>query len=256
VVTPDIHYKEGRPGESAFISVISCVQALCKMPWVDKRCIGIQGESFGGYETNYILAHTNMFAAAMSSAGVSDLVSSYGSILERDGESRQHIYELTQSRIGATLWDKPEVYIKNSPVFDVKKITTPLLMMNNKGDVQVPFSQGVEFFLALRRLRKSAWMLQYDNGNHSVFTEKEENDYSIRLMQFFNHYLKHAPAPIWMTQGIPARLKQIESGYAYDPSGNCGKDCKVCKYWNEKFKKDSTACWKEIEERKEKEHWQ
>lgn len=211
VFTPDIHYIIGEPGRSAYNSVVSAAKHLSKLTWVDATKMGIQGHSFGGFETNYIVTHTNLFAAAMSASGMSDLISDYGDLWQRSGDSKKGWAELDQGRIGATLWQRPDLYIKNSPIFCADKVTTPLLMMNNKGDRGVAFAQGVEFFTALRRLGKIVWMLQYDNGGHSVF-DKEALDYTIRMTQFFNHYLKGIPAPKWMVQGIPARLKGIISG--------------------------------------------
>jgi hypothetical protein len=108
-------------------------------------------------------------------------------------------------------------------------------------------------FTALRRLQKKAWMLEYNEGNHGV-DGKSADDFTIRMTQFFDHYLKHSPAPIWMTQGIPARLKQVITGYDLDPAGNCGKDCKVCKMWNERWATDSTAT-KQLIEKEEKQQW-
>jgi len=214
VFTPDIHYKIGRPGNSSYDAILSAAKYLSKYSWIDRNKMGIQGHSFGGFETNYLITHTNIFAAAMSSAGVSDCISSYGSVLGR-GPSRQHIYELTQSRIGATLWQRPDLYIKNSPIFRADKIKTPLLMMSNKGDAQVPFAQGLEFFTALRRLGKKAWMLQYDDGEHRV-RGNSACDLTMRMQQFFDHYLKGVPPPYWMTKGIPAKRKGIDNGFDLD----------------------------------------
>ncbi len=103
----------------------------------------------------------------MTSAGLSDLVSNYGS-LKGDGRSNSFFGELHQTRIGNTLWQRPDLYIKNSPVLRANKVTTPLLMMHNKKDGAVPFTEGVEFFTALRRLGKKVWMLQCDEGDHTL----------------------------------------------------------------------------------------
>ena len=125
--------------------------------------------------------------------------------------------ERSQGRLGATPWEAQDLYISNSPIFRADKITTPLLMMNNKQDGTVPFAQGVEFFMALRRLGKRVWMLQYDGGYHSLDSRtKDAEDYTIRMMQFFDHYLKGAPAPKWMTRGIPANRKGIDDGLQID----------------------------------------
>jgi dipeptidyl aminopeptidase/acylaminoacyl peptidase len=128
------------------------------------------------------------------------------------------MYELWQNRIGATLWQRPDLYIKNSAVLKADRVTTPLLMMETKNDGICPFGNAVEFFTALRRLGKKVWMLQYDDGNHAVWG-KSASDFSVRMAQFFDHYPKGAPAPVWMTEGIPARQKGIEDGLDLDHSG-------------------------------------
>jgi dipeptidyl aminopeptidase/acylaminoacyl peptidase len=167
------------------------------MPFVNERKMGLQGHSFGGFEVNYIISHTGLFAAAMSSSGMTDFISCYGSIIG-DGSSRQRQYELYRDRIGATLWDNPALYLKNSPVLNADKISTPLLMMANAQDEDVPFTQGIELFTALRRLGRKCWMLQYDGGGHAVF-DTAANDLTIRMKQFFDHYLQEKPGPAWMT---------------------------------------------------------
>jgi len=214
VFTPDIHYKKGQPGQSAYNAVVSATRYLAGKPWVDAQKIGLQGHSFGGYETNYIITRSKLFAAACSASGISDLMGLYGSTL-RGG---YYVYwaERSQGRMGASPWQIPDLYISNSPIFKANQVTTPLLMMNNAGDNNVPFAQGVEFFTALRRLGKKVWMLQYDEGSHSLERGEGAEDYSIRMFQFFNHYLKGMPAPKWMTRGIPAKLKGIDDGLELD----------------------------------------
>lgn len=243
VFTPDIEFTIGNTGQSIFNSVISSATYLSRFPYVDSRRLALNGHSFGGYETNYLVSHSKLFAAAVTASGVTDLVSSYlglagGAIFKE--VSRQNGYEIGQGRLGATLWQKPDLYIQNSPIIKADRIVSPLLIMHNKSDGLVPWSQAVELFTALRRLGKRAWMLQYDNSGHAV-VKNDAKDYTIRVEQFYNHYLRNAPVPIWMTQGIPARLKGVITGYDLDPAGNCGKDCKVCKFWNDKWAKDSIA---------------
>lgn len=215
VFTPDIHYATGEIGQGAYNSIVGAAQHLKQFPWVDATKLGLQGHSFGGYETNYVVTQTNLFAAAVSSSGPSDLVSGYNGFFVGQ-KSAQGFYERSQNRMGGTLWERPESYIKNSPIFHLDKVTTPLLTVANKADYNVPFVQGVELFTALRRLGKRAWMLQYDDGGHGV-NGKDRIDYIIRMTQFFDHYLKGAPAPRWMTRGIPARMKGVDDGLALDP---------------------------------------
>jgi len=176
--------------------------------------MGLQGHSFGGYETNYLITHSCLFAAACETAGVSDLISEYGS--DARGTYPMYHAELSQGRIGATPWQRADLYINNSPIFNADKVTTPLLMMHNKGDDVVPFSQGMEFFMALRRLGKRVWLLQYDGSGHVINGNKSALDFTIRVTQFFAHYLKDDPAPTWMTKGIPAALKGIDTGLEPD----------------------------------------
>lgn len=215
VFLPDIHYKIGETGESVINSVVSAANHLSKMPWVNTKKMGIQGHSFGGYETNYLVTHTNLFAAACSASGLSNLVSAYGSI-NGYGASGQAIIEFTQVRMGASLWQRPDLYIKNSPVFSANEVTTPLLIMHTKQDGVCPFTDAIEFFTALRRLGKIAWMLQYNEGNHGV-SGKAGEDFSIRMRQFFDHYLKDSAAPRWMMYQIPASDNGYELVREKDP---------------------------------------
>lgn len=215
VCVPDIYYTFGHPGESAYNAVASAANFLAKKPWVDAQRMGLQGKSFGGFETNYIVTRTNLFAAAAPSAGATELVSQYGMLFS--GASGHFFYENGQGRIGASLWEKPEWYIENSPIFKANKVTTPMLLLNNKEDNAIIWTtQAAPWFIALRRLGKKVWMLQYDAEGHSLVNPTDQMDYSVRLNQFFDHFLKGTPAPKWMTQGVPASKKGIDSGFELD----------------------------------------
>ncbi len=266
VFLPDIQYEvavksDTTVGGWAYNAVVSAAQYLSTFPYVDSKHMAIQGHSYGGGETNYIVTHSSMFAAAAEAAGRTDPLSAYltltpgttGEIFEYEKQSQSN-YERGHEQIGATPWERPDLYLKGSAVLHADKITTPLLIMHNERDNNIQWRQGVELYMAMRRLGKTCWMLQYDQGTHTL-RGNDAVDYTKRIEQFFDHYLKNAPAPVWMTQGIPARLKQIENGYSYDPAGNCGKDCKVCKMWNEKYKKNPQVTLKEIEEKRKSEHW-
>jgi dienelactone hydrolase len=196
VFTPDIHYSIGNTGSSVYNCVVSAARYLSKLPWIDSSAMGIQGHSFGGFETNYLITHTDMFAAACECAGVSDCVSDYG-LLSHGDKSRQHFYENGQIRMERTLWESPSSYLENSPVLFVNRVNTPLLMMHNRGDMQVPFSQGLEFFNDLRRLRKPVWLLEYPGQGHQL-TGSAAKDFSARMFDFFEYFLKHRPAADWM----------------------------------------------------------
>jgi dipeptidyl aminopeptidase/acylaminoacyl peptidase len=218
VFVPDIHYKVGWTGKCAYDAIVSGAIYLSKRPYVDVKRMGLQGMSFGGFETNYIVTHTHLFAAAMSSSGFTDFISCYGSIIG-GGSSRQGTFELARERIGATMWQRPDLYIENSPILLADKVSTPLLMMTNMADDDVPPQQGIELFTALRRLGKKVWMLQYDGEGHGLDGLQAQEDLTDRMFQFFNYYLKGAPPPKWMTKGIPAELKGIDTGLELDTSG-------------------------------------
>jgi dipeptidyl aminopeptidase/acylaminoacyl peptidase len=212
VFDPNIYYKTGQPGEDAYNSVVSAARYLAKMSFVDSTKMAIQGQSWGGYQVAYLVTRTNMFAAAGAGAPVANMTSAYGGIRWGAGITRQFQYEHSQSRIGATLWQRPDLYIKNSPLFKADKVNTPLLMMHNDKDGAVPWYQGIEYFTALKRLNKPVWLLQYNDEDHNLVERRNRKDLSVRLAQFFDHYLKGAPAPRWMTEGVPATLKGIDWG--------------------------------------------
>ncbi len=216
---PDIPYRTGYPGESSMSAIVSGVLSIVNRGYVDPKRLGIQGHSWGGYEVAYLVTHTNLFCCAEAGAAVANMFSAYGGIRYGTGILREGQYEHGQSRIGGSPWDKPLQYLENSPLFWLDKVQTPLLMMNNDKDGAVPVTQGIEMFSGLRRLGKPAWMFVYNGEDHNLVERKNRKDWSVRLLQFFDHYLKDAPAPIWMTKGVPATMKgQAHSGWTLEGS--------------------------------------
>lgn len=216
VFIPDIVYRTGYPGQSAYDAIVSGVQYLANTrPFIDAKRMGLQGQSWGGYQIAYLITQTDIFAAAMAGAPVSNMTSAYGGIRWGSGMSRMYQYEKTQSRMGGTLWDKPMLYLENSPVFMAPKVNTPLLIMHNDNDGAVPWYQGIEYFMALYRLNKPVWMLSYNGMEHNLESKYWANriDLSTRMFQFFNHYLKDETAPAWMNKGVPAIEKGENLGY-------------------------------------------
>jgi dipeptidyl aminopeptidase/acylaminoacyl peptidase len=217
IFIPDIKYKNGYPGPSAFNCIISGTQSMCdRYSYIDRTKLGIQGQSWGGYQTAYLITQTDMFAAAMAGAPVSNMTSAYGGIRWGSGMSRAFQYEQTQSRIGGDLWDKLPLYMLNSPLFFAPRVNTPLLMMHNDKDGAVPWYQGIEYFNALRRLQKPVWMLVYNGAPHNLKRLADERDLTRRMQQFFDHFLKGVPEPVWMSKGIPATKKGIEFGFGFE----------------------------------------
>jgi dipeptidyl aminopeptidase/acylaminoacyl peptidase len=213
VFNPDIYYKTGYPGEDAFNCVMPGVTALIEKGFVDDKHIGAQGHSWGGYQVAYLATRTNLFAAIESGAPVVNMFSAYGGIRWGSGMSRSFQYEHTQSRIGKSIWESPLRYIENSPLFTLDKVSTPILIMANDDDGAVPWYQGIEYFIGLRRLGKPVWLLNYNEADHWPLKIRDKQDFQIRLSQFFDHYLKGEPMPKWMDQGIPAVEKGVEMGY-------------------------------------------
>jgi dienelactone hydrolase len=201
VFVPDIYSSPGHNGDGTFNCIEAAAKYLSKLPFVDSSRLGLQGHSYGGWQTNYMVTHSSRFAAACEAAGVSDQVSAYGQLRPNDDADRQRAYELMSQGspygFGVTPWTHPDLYIKNSPIFNVDKINCPLLIMHNKPDVQVPFAQGIEMFINAKRAGKKVWLLQYDGQNHQVWGDSAE-DYHIRMLQFFDHYLKGSLMPEWM----------------------------------------------------------
>lgn len=209
VFVPDIVYKAGDPGKSAYNCIIAGTKEMISKGFINPERVGISGHSWGGYQTAYLVTQTNMFRAAEAGAPVANMTSAYGGIRWESGNSRQNQYEKTQTRIGGTLWEKFDKYIDNSPLFQVPKIQTPLLMMHNDDDGAVPWQQGIEFYMALKRLNKPVWLLNYNGEKHGLTQRKNRKDFAKRLYQYFDHYLKDEPAPAWMTNGLPMMEKGI-----------------------------------------------
>ncbi|MFO7853353.1 MAG: prolyl oligopeptidase family serine peptidase [Bacteroidota bacterium] len=213
IFNPDVYYQEGYPGESAYNCVMPGVTALVDEGFIDPGSIGAQGHSWGGYQVAYLATRTDMFAAIESGAPVVNMFSAYGGIRWWTGLNRSFQYEHTQSRIGGSIWEEPLRYFENSPLFTMDKVTTPILIMHNDQDGHVPWYQGIEYFIALRRLQKPVWMLNYTGEPHWPQKLKNKKDFQIRLAQFFAHYLKGEPMPKWMKEGIPAVDKEHDLGY-------------------------------------------
>jgi dipeptidyl aminopeptidase/acylaminoacyl peptidase len=203
VFEPDIIYETGYPGPSAFKSIVPGVQMLIARGFVDPKAIGIQGQSWGGYQVAYLITQTSLFKAAMAGAPVANMTSAYGGIRWQSGLARPFQYERTQSRIGGSIWEYPMRFLENSPLFAADRVTTPLLIMSNDGDGAVPWYQGIEMFIALRRLEKEVYLINYNGDEHNPTKRANQLDIAMRMQQFFDHHLKGAPAPEWMVRGIP-----------------------------------------------------
>jgi dipeptidyl aminopeptidase/acylaminoacyl peptidase len=203
VLMPDIVYETGYPGSSALKCVLPAVQKVTDMGFIDPARIGIQGHSWGGYQITYLITQTNIFAAVQAGASVSNMTSAYGGIRWGSGMVREFQYEKTQSRIGAPLFTRVLQYLENSPVFWAERVQTPYLSIHNDEDDAVPWYQGIEFFTALRRLGKEAYMFNFNGEKHGLRERENQKYWTVFQDEFFDHYLLGKPRPAWMDQGVP-----------------------------------------------------
>ncbi|QSX35418.1 prolyl oligopeptidase family serine peptidase [Shewanella avicenniae] len=201
IFLPDIRFEVGYPGISSVKALTSAVQSLIASGIAEPNAIGLQGHSWSGYQTAFAVTQTNLFKAAVAGAPVSNMTSAFSGIRLGSGLARQFQYETGQSRIGESLLAAPQKYIENSPVFYVDRVQTPLLIMFGDRDDAVPYEQGIELYLAMRRAGKDVIMLQYEDEPHHLKKYPNKLDYTIRMKQYFDHYLKGKPAATWMTQG-------------------------------------------------------
>jgi dipeptidyl aminopeptidase/acylaminoacyl peptidase len=190
VLFPDISLEYQNPGLSAADCVISAVEKVIALNIIDKEKIGLTGHSFGGYESSFIITQTNIFAAAIASGAITDLVSFYHNINKSTGRPDMWRFKNEQWNMGGTPYNLPDKYYANSPINFVQNIQAPVLLWSGKNDTQVDTSQSIEYYLALRRLGKKANMLLYPDQGHLIINNEQQIDLSLRTLQWFDHFLK------------------------------------------------------------------
>jgi len=202
VFLPDIKFDIGTPGYSATSSLVPGIEKIIDLGIADPDAIGLHGHSWSGYQAAFAITQTDIFKAAVAGAPVTNMTSAYSGIRLKSGLARQFQYEQQQSRIGATLYEKPLLYMENSPIFYADRINTPLLIQFGDIDGAVPWQQGIEMYLAMRRLDKPVIMLQYEGEPHHLKKYPNKVDYTLKMKAFFDHHLKGEAAPLWMTEGV------------------------------------------------------
>ena len=223
VLDPDITYKVNDPGMSAVWCVVPAVKAAIADGHVDAANVGLWGHSWGGYQTAFLVTQTNIFKSAIAGAALTDMVSMYSSIYWNSGGTNQAIFESSQGRFKGSFTDNYEAYIRNSPAFNAKKQTTPLILLHNDKDGAVDFNQGITHFNTLRQLNKDVILLEYVGENHGLARPVNQKDYAVRMGEWFGHYLKGEAAPDWMKNGIPRLQMADHLASRKDSTGSAGR---------------------------------
>ena len=200
---PDIVYDSAHPGTSALDDVTSAVQQVIDLGYADPDAIGLQGHSWGGYESSFILTQTDMFAAVVTGAPLTNLMSMNNILYKRTGSLNGPILEWSQGRMGVSPWGDFDAWVRESPVHHARNISTPFLILHGIEDGAVDWNQGLELYAAARRLGKQPILLSYPGEPHHLTVEANQKDFLKRMQQYFDHHLKGAPAPAWMTEGVP-----------------------------------------------------
>ena len=205
VLMPDIVYTIGKPGTSAMDDVGSAVKKVIELGYADPDHIALQGHSWGGYQSSFMVTQTDLFAAVVTGAPPTNLVSFYDELYKSSGTVQQGIMEIGQVRMGqgVTPWSAHELYESQSPIHNVEKISTPFMILQGTDDGAVDWHQGLEFYNAAKRHGKEVIFLSYNGEGHHLARKENQLDFQIRMKQFFDHYLKGTPMPGWMENGVP-----------------------------------------------------
>jgi fermentation-respiration switch protein FrsA (DUF1100 family)/Tol biopolymer transport system component len=222
MLEPDIVFRPRDPGVSVVDCVTSAVKRVIQMNVIDPKKVGVMGHSWGGFDSVYLATHTtDFFAAAVAGAPITDLVSNYGNHHWSSGIAETDHIETGQQRMEVPLYEDLQAYIRNSAVFGVQNMTTPLLIEVGDSDGTVFFHQGVELYNIARRAKKNVVLLEYAGEDHGLRKKPNQIDYQRRIFAWFGHYLKDEPAAPWITNGESyldreRELKQLKAGEGKD----------------------------------------
>jgi dipeptidyl aminopeptidase/acylaminoacyl peptidase len=217
VLQPDIAFRPREPGLSVVECVTPAIKKVVQMGVADARKVGVVGHSWGGFDTTFLATHTtDVFAAAVAGAPITDLVSNYGNHHWSSGIAETDHIETGQQRMEVPLWEDLPAYIRNSAVFNAQNMKTPLLIEVGDADGTVFWHQGIELYNVARRAKKDVVLLAYAGEDHGLRKKPNQLDYHRRIVEWFGHYLKGEPAPGWITDGVryvdrERELKQLKA---------------------------------------------
>ncbi len=203
---PDIVYKVNDPGRSALWCVVPAVKAAIAAGYLDPDRIGLQGHSWGGYQSSFLATQTKLFKTIVTGAPLTDMTSMFGSIYWNTGSTDASIFIASQGRFTGGPNDVPEAYDRNSPQKFAQNVAVPLMILHNDRDGAVDFNQGITFYNHLRQMNKDVVLLEYVGENHGLARPANQKDYALRMTEWFDTFLRDQPAPDWITDGVP-RLK-------------------------------------------------
>jgi len=192
--------------------VVPAVKQVIAKGAVDTAKVGIIGHSWGGFDASFLATHTDVFAAAVAGAPITNLVSNYGNFHWSNGIAETDHIETGQQRMEVPIYEDLQAYIRNSAVFGVPTMKTPLLMSVGDADGTVFWHQGLELYNIARRAGKNVVLLAYAGEDHGLRKKANQIDYHHRIQEWFDHYLKGDPAQPWITNGVSVleREKQLK----------------------------------------------
>ncbi len=200
---PDIVYHVNDPGRSAVWCVVPAVKAAIATGMIDTARVGLQGHSWGGYQTTFITTQTNIFKTAVAGAPLTDMVSMFGSMYWNTGTTDASIFISSQGRFTGGPNDVPDAYMRNSPQNFAQNLNIPFMILHNDRDGAVDFNQGITYYNHLRQLGKDVVLLEYVGENHGLARPANQKDYNLRMTEWFDTFLRDQPAPDWLKDGVP-----------------------------------------------------
>ncbi|MFH1573242.1 MAG: S9 family peptidase, partial [Acidobacteriota bacterium] len=171
----------GKWGVVDFQDIMSGVDHVISLGFVDPDRMGVEGWSYGGYMSQFIVSHTDRFKAAVPGAGMSNMISFYGTT---------DIQRFTIWYMTGHPWETLEIYRRSSPIFNVDKVKTPTRILFGEQDRRVPIEQGEQFYTALKQRGIEVEMIRYPREPHGLQEPYHQIDRIERTVEWFDRFLK------------------------------------------------------------------
>ncbi len=170
-------------GGADYRAIMAAVDAACQFDFIDQDRLGVTGGSYGGYMTNWMIGHTDLFKAAVTQRSTCNRYSQFGTsdVGFFNGE-----YEFMGNP-----WENPEFYLERSPITYVKNVNTPLLLIHSEQDLRCPIEQAEQFYTALKWLRKEAVFVRFPDENHELSRSGKPKHRVERLKHILGWFKKY-----------------------------------------------------------------